>query len=239
MTVPNVIWHDVECGGYDADVKLWRELAGACGGPVLDVGAGTGRVTIDLARHGHAVVALDIDPELLAELERRAAGLAVRTAVADARTFTLPGQTFPLIIAPMQTVQLLGAAGRVSFLRSARAHLAPGGTLACALADAFDAFDARHVLLPLPDIAFVDGVQYSSQPIALRKERTRVAIQRIRSTLSADGRRTAADNVIHLDRVDAADIEHEARAARLQPLEQRRIEATEEHVGSLVVMFRG
>ena len=37
-----MVWHDVECGGYDADLTLWRELAREAGGPVLDVGAGTG-----------------------------------------------------------------------------------------------------------------------------------------------------------------------------------------------------
>ena len=46
----HVAWHDVECGGYDADLPLWRELAARRGGPVLDVGAGTGRVALDLAR---------------------------------------------------------------------------------------------------------------------------------------------------------------------------------------------
>ena len=39
-------------------------------GPVLDVGAGAGRVALDLARAGHDVTALDLDAELLAELAR-------------------------------------------------------------------------------------------------------------------------------------------------------------------------
>src|SRR5439155_743 len=64
--VSGVIWHDVECGAYVADLPLWRELAAACEGPILDVGAGTGRVTLDLARHGHDVVALDRDADDLA-----------------------------------------------------------------------------------------------------------------------------------------------------------------------------
>ena len=51
-----VIWHDLECGGYRADLPLWRELAEHEGSPVLDVGAGTGRVALDLARRGHEVV---------------------------------------------------------------------------------------------------------------------------------------------------------------------------------------
>ena len=49
----------------------------AAGGPVLDLGAGTGRVALDLARAGHEVVALDLDAGLLAALRdarRRPAG---------------------------------------------------------------------------------------------------------------------------------------------------------------------
>jgi len=54
-----VIWHDVECGGYEGDLALWRELA-AAGGPILDLGCGTGRVALDLARRGHRVHGLDL-----------------------------------------------------------------------------------------------------------------------------------------------------------------------------------
>ena len=54
------IWHDIECGAYTADLPLWEELA--AGGTVLDVGAGTGRVALRLARAGCAVTALDRDP---------------------------------------------------------------------------------------------------------------------------------------------------------------------------------
>ena len=50
--------HDVECAAYDLDLTIWRDLAGRAGGPVLDIGAGTGRVAIDLARIGHEVTAL-------------------------------------------------------------------------------------------------------------------------------------------------------------------------------------
>ncbi len=237
----DAIWHDVECSRYDADVPLWRDLAAASYGPILDVGAGTGRVSLDLARRGHEVVALDIDGELLAVLRERAAAerLEIATVIGDAGAFDLERHDFAIVMAPMQTVQLLGREGRLGFLRSARAHVAPGGLVAIALADALETFDARHVLLPLPDQLIVDGALYCSQPVALRDHGDTVAIERIRQVLTADGRRTASDNVLHLDRVSIAEVEAEGRAAGLTALPARLVDATEEHVATSVVMLRG
>src|SRR4051794_40089314 len=50
----DALWHDLECGAYREDLALWHTLAGVTGGPVLDVGAGTGRVSLDLAARGVA-----------------------------------------------------------------------------------------------------------------------------------------------------------------------------------------
>jgi len=236
----HVIWHEIECGSYHEDLELWRELASAQSGPVLDAGAGSGRVALDLARQGHDVVALDRDPVLLAELRRRAGPLAIEAVVADARSFHLAGRRFGLILAPMQLVQLLGGpAGRGDFLRAAAAHLRAGGLVACAVSDSIDAFDADDVLLPRPDVAVLDGVRYCSQPIAVRDEGERVAIERLREITAVDGRRCAAADVIHLDRIAVEALEAEGRAAGLAPATAREIEQTEDHVGSTVVMLRG
>src|ERR1700730_14217586 len=86
-----VIWHDLECGPYRADLALWLELAERQRGPVLEIGAGTGRVSLHLARNGYEVTALDREPALLDALRERDDRGAVRTVCADARRFSLDG----------------------------------------------------------------------------------------------------------------------------------------------------
>ncbi len=234
----SVIWHDLECGAYVEDLPLWRALAAHHGDPVLDVGAGTGRVTLELARAGHAVTALDMDAALLAELRTRAAGLKVTTVVADARSFDL-GRRFALCIVPMQTIQLLGGAeGRAAFLRCARTHVLDGGVLAIAIADEFDLFEApAGPLAPLPDVCELDGVVYSSRPTAVRTDGHGFLLEREREIVTAEGRRCAERDRIHLDALDAEQLEGEAFAEGLRRVGQERIAATADHVGTAVVML--
>jgi SAM-dependent methyltransferase len=234
----SVIWHDLECGAYDADLELWRELAARHDDPVLDVGAGTGRVTLELARRGHAVTALDRDPRLLEALARRAKGLRVETAVADARDFELE-RRFPLIIVPMQTIQLLeGTRGRASFLARGARHLEPGGVMAIAITETLEHYGPEDGL-PLPDIREVDGYVYSSQPTAVREQGEVIVLERRRDTVAPTGRRSTEHDVIRLDQLTAGELEHEALDAGLRPVEVREIPATSDHVGSLVVVLGG
>jgi SAM-dependent methyltransferase len=235
----SAIWHDLECGGYAEDLSLWRSLAAEHGGPVLDIGAGTGRVALELARLGHRVTALDSDEELLAELRRRGAGLELATARADARRFDL-GQRFALCLMPMQTIQLLGGReGRVSFLHCARRHLHPGGLLAVAIAENLELYEVDDgVPAPLPDICERDGIVYSSQPTAVRVEGERFVLERRRETVTTAGARSTIDDVVVLDRVSSREIEEEASAAGLRSAGRASIPATRDYVGSEVVMVR-
>jgi SAM-dependent methyltransferase len=238
--VTAAVWHDIECGHYTADHALWRRFAAAAPGPVLDVGAGTGRVALDLAAAGHEVVALDADPSLLAELAERAAarGLAVETVAADARAFDLPGRAFGAILVPMQTIQLLGGPEeRGRCLECVRAHLVAGGRLGAALADPLEGFAGDVVSLPLPDMGERDGWVYSSQPVALHREDHATVIERSRQRVAPGGERVEATDLVRLDHLDPAQLEREAGAHGLRALPRRRVAATEEHVGSEVVLL--
>jgi len=233
-----VIWHDLECGGYAEDLPLWRELAARHGGPVLDVGAGTGRTALALARSGYSVIALDLDAELLAALRERAAGVDLETVQADACDFVLD-QRFPLCIVPMQTIQLLdGAAGRTRCLRRLREHLCEGGVVGIAIADELEAFEVPDgAPSPMPDVCEFDGVVYSSRPTAIRADGPGFVLERRREIVSADGSLSGEDNLIRLDRLDAATLEREASTAGLRPAGRWLVAPTEEYVGSVVVML--
>jgi len=236
MAAPAVIWHDVEHGAYDADLPLWRELAEAEGGPVLDLGAGTGRVAAELAAQGHEVVAVDQDPDLLAALAERAP--AVTTVTADARDFELD-VAFPLVIAPMQFIQILeGRDGRLAMLERVRAHLKEGGLFAAALARPLDAIPEGDASPPLPDMLERDGWVFSSQPVAVEERNRTVIVTRSRQAVSPAGELEEHTVEIALDVVTLAEFEDELAGAGFTGLETREVPETDDHIGSVVVTCR-
>jgi SAM-dependent methyltransferase len=233
-----VVWHDLECGRYTEDLVFWRVLAAERGEPILEIGAGTGRVSLELARAGHAVTALDLDRELLSELDARAAGLEVITVVADAREFEL-GRRFALVIAPMQTIQLLGGTeGRRAFLQTARRHLLGAGLMAVAIAEELELFEVLDGMPgPLPDVCELDGVVYSSRPTAVRAEDEGFVLERVREVVSVEGRFSAHEDRIHLDQLSSEQLEREAEGVGLHLAGRALIAATEDHVSTSVVML--
>ena len=252
MTAEAVIWHDVECGSYTADLPIWRELAERAGGPVLELGAGTGRVALDLAERGHDVTALDLDAELLAELAERAKRerVAVKTAVADARELAgeaPPGDAglaaaapgFALVIAPMQFLQIVGGeACRADVLLGVVRALRPGGLFGSAVAALDDAVPPEDAEPPLPDVGEREGWVYSSLPLDVRPEPGGVAVERLRQVVSPKGRLTEEHHTQILDSLTPARLEREASEAGLEALERRVIPPTPDHVGSEVIVCR-
>jgi SAM-dependent methyltransferase len=238
-----VVWHDLECGAYRADLRLWRELAersaiGADPVRILDVGAGAGRVSLDLARAGHVVTALDLDRDLLGALRERAAdeGVYIETVCADARTFELDRRDFDLCLMPMQTVQLLGGPDeRLAFLRHARVHLRDGGLLAAAIVTAIEPFDcSAGDIGPSPEIASIDGRRYETRATRVCVLSERVVIERERRIDNSASHR----DVIELDCVSASQLEREGLEAGFQLEQARELAPTRDHVGGEVVILR-
>lgn len=235
-----VIWHDLECGSYVADLGLWRSLAERHGGGgVLELGCGTGRVALDLARLGFEVVALDREPALTDALRVRARerALLAEALVGDARDFAL-NRHFGLVLAPMQLAQLLGGSGGLAaMLERARAHQPPGGVLASALATGLHAIPSDGFALPLPDQRELGGWIFSSAPVAVRDEGRRVALERVRQIVDPAGGFEKSVEVVRLEKLGPNDIERAGRAAGYRPIAQRRIPETEAHVASSVVVL--
>ncbi len=136
----------VEIPGGD-DVAFFDRLAHETGGPVLELGCGTGRVAAPLAEAGHRVVGLDLSAAMLAAAERRRATLSaparrrLRFVRGDMADFRL-GRRFGLVFAAYRVFQFLPDPERQrTALATIRRHLRPGGLLV------LDLFDPRHDLL--------------------------------------------------------------------------------------------
>jgi SAM-dependent methyltransferase len=142
-------------GGGVGDVAFFRSLATQLGGPVLEIGCGTGRVATALAEAGFDVVGVDVSKPMLRLAEERRSLLAPDVAArltlrqADMTTLDL-GARFGLIVAPSRVFQFaLTSAAQRATLRGLRNHLEPHGRLVLDLFDPRFEFVAPGAVFPL------------------------------------------------------------------------------------------
>jgi SAM-dependent methyltransferase len=144
-------YYDLDLLDDPGDVDLYLALANRTDGPILELGAGSGRVAIPLAEARHSVTAVDLDRAMLDRAEARwkevaPAGGKLRVVAGDMTNIRLD-ERFDLVIIALNTLLQLGDADdQLAALRTVAAHLAPDGR---AVID---------VWLPAPeDLALYDG----------------------------------------------------------------------------------
>ncbi len=140
MTSYGDTWADIYDSTHTSsrDISFWTQEAQASGGPVLELGCGTGRVAIPIAQAGIPVVGLDSSAVMLKQARAKARkanlGPDLLTFVkGDMRDFSLD-RRFPLVIIPFRSFQLLlSVADQHQALAAIKEHLVPDGRLVFSL----------------------------------------------------------------------------------------------------------
>ncbi len=117
-----------EPGVVDAAADVLAGLAGlAAGGRALELGIGTGRIALPLARRGVQVHGIDMSRAMVARLRAKPGGDQVGVTIGDFATTTVDG-TFSVAYLVFNTIMnLTTQQAQVACFRNAAAHLAPGG----------------------------------------------------------------------------------------------------------------
>ena len=182
------------------DVAFYREAARELGDPVLELGCGTGRVTMALAEAGKRITGLDLSERMLERAVKKRAGLHVEARErvhliqGDMAQFNL-GETFRLVIIPFRAFQhLVDVKQQMSCLECARKHLSPGGRL---ILDVFQT-DAERMHDPVhhretlvAEYKTTDGrqVRISERTVAFHRAEQRNDVEMIFSVVHPGGRK--------------------------------------------------
>ena len=113
-------------GAVEATAAVLAELAG--GGRALELGIGTGRIALPLARRGVEVHGIDLSRAMVAQLRAKPGGAGIPVAIGDFATTRVDG-SFSLVYLVFNTIMnLTSQDAQVACFRNAAAHLEPGGS---------------------------------------------------------------------------------------------------------------
>ena len=176
--------------GTDEAASTLATLAGGRGASVLELGVGTGRLALPLARSGCRVVGLDASPRMLDHLREQPDAGLLETVHQDMCSFDFPGRSFDLIFAARDTfLQLVTRDAQQQCLLRASKHLTVDGHFVLEATTALDAplhkrievwrLDADRVVLgvtkPNDGAGTIDGqaIEITERGIRLRPWRLR------------------------------------------------------------------
>jgi SAM-dependent methyltransferase len=125
--------YDLDFGENDDDMLMLQQFAARCGSPILELGCGTGRALVPLARQGYQITGVDISPAMLdiARHKIEVEGLAncVRLVEQDMRELDLGIRHNLAFSAINSFMHMLTLEDQLAALSSIRSHLNPGGLL--------------------------------------------------------------------------------------------------------------
>ncbi|SMO75416.1 class I SAM-dependent methyltransferase [Melghirimyces algeriensis] len=127
-------YYDWTSDGLDGDMAYYANLAMESGGPVLELGCGTGRCSLGVARHGIEVVGVDKQPEMIEVAEKKAHAMDLshrcQWICGDMTDFDLE-KKFPLVMIPYRSfLHLLSIRDQLAALQKVREHLTDDGVFA-------------------------------------------------------------------------------------------------------------
>jgi SAM-dependent methyltransferase len=154
-------FYDAETSNRTDDLALYSRLADDYGGPVFDVGCGTGRVLLHLAQEGYEAHGIDNDRAMLDLLERKLDGLAflkpnVRAIEGDILTYKT-AERYPLVLLTYNALMHFhDQETQLTLLKRLRALIAEEGLLVIDLPNAGETFATQDSDAILLDRTFLD-----------------------------------------------------------------------------------
>jgi SAM-dependent methyltransferase len=138
-------FYDIEHAHFSEDLDLYRNFAELCGGKILELACGSGRVLLPLAQEGYEVTGVDSSAAMLAiaRTQIEAAGLGARCTLEWQNIITLHlEQKFRLaFIALGSFAHITMRKEQMQALKAIHAHLSPGGTFIIDISNS----DARYL----------------------------------------------------------------------------------------------
>jgi ubiquinone/menaquinone biosynthesis C-methylase UbiE len=124
-------FYDLDYAGMEADLPMIGQFAARCGSPILELGCGTGRVLLPLARQGYQITGVDISETMLEKARHKLAAEGLEESVClarqDMRDLKVLG-SFNFAFAASSSFQiLLTIDDQLQALARLRQHLSPGG----------------------------------------------------------------------------------------------------------------
>ncbi|MEX2080546.1 MAG: class I SAM-dependent methyltransferase [Dehalococcoidia bacterium] len=186
-------YYDLWNRGGDEDVGLWLSFAGRTDRPVLEVGTGTGRIALELARRGHEVVGVDPSAAMLARARAKAddEGLEMQFIEGRVTDLALEAETYGFVLIPADVfLQCEDGEDQMATLRKLAACMTFDAVLALDLpgpAAALDAVANGQPTLawsgPLADGSVLDVWQVHEDDLAQQRRWMRVSYE----VTAADG----------------------------------------------------